>query len=272
MKIKTLVLSLAFLLQYITFMATLQAFEIDKNIKVIAVFAHPDDETWINGTLSLLANKGLQLNVVYATSGNAGHDRSGRNLSGTELAVVRELEAHNALIALDIPNPPIFLRLGDGTLYENIDELQAKIEKIFLELEPNVVITFGPGGVTGSPDHIATSIATARTFDTISFNQILLNIAVSKKRSQNLLTIAKSHGVYKYWPKEQLNNQAINLRINLHEFQTQRQNSPKKHQTQFPEAIINVWDEFVEKVPYEELIIARKRNQIDDHTINALFK
>lgn len=53
---------------------------------VLVVFAHPDDETWISGTLAKLASSGLKVIPLYVTSGDAGSDYSGANLSGLALA------------------------------------------------------------------------------------------------------------------------------------------------------------------------------------------
>lgn len=40
------------------------------NPRVMAVFAHPDDEAWINGALALIVDKGYPLQVIYALPAN----------------------------------------------------------------------------------------------------------------------------------------------------------------------------------------------------------
>ena len=56
-----------------------------KNVKKLIVFAsHPDDETiGCGGTIKKLSEKGCEVIVVFATSGNTGVDQS-RNYEKTE--------------------------------------------------------------------------------------------------------------------------------------------------------------------------------------------
>lgn len=52
---------------------------------MLAALAHPDDETVCAGTLARAAAAGWDVHVLYATSGDAGQDVSGRNLKGAAL-------------------------------------------------------------------------------------------------------------------------------------------------------------------------------------------
>jgi len=56
--------------------------------EIVVVFAHPDDETIISGTLAMLATKGCDISVVYVTSGDDGPDETGQSLHGESLADV----------------------------------------------------------------------------------------------------------------------------------------------------------------------------------------
>ena len=168
-----------------------------KATKYLAVFAHPDDETWINGTLSKIARKGHPLTVVYATSGEAGSDRSGRGLTGDDLAAEREHEAQQALQALGVSNEPIFLHLPDGELTDITGLLSEQVETLINDTQADVVLTFGPGGVTGHPDHIAIGAATSLAFDRSATPTLLLNIAITEERAQGLSVIAAKYGISK---------------------------------------------------------------------------
>ena len=44
---------------------------------VCVVLAHPDDETILSGTLSMLTEKGFDITMVYVTSGDDGPDETG---------------------------------------------------------------------------------------------------------------------------------------------------------------------------------------------------
>ena len=59
------------------------AAETAKPTKVLlGVFAHPDDETGGAGLLARAAAGGWEVRVIFATSGDAGEDVSGRKLKG----------------------------------------------------------------------------------------------------------------------------------------------------------------------------------------------
>jgi N-acetylglucosamine malate deacetylase 2 len=229
------------------------------NPRVMAVFAHPDDETWINGTLALIADKGYPLQVIYATSGEQGSDRSGRGLTGQALATEREQEAKNALIALGVSTEPLFLHVGDSTLQENVSPLSDQLLESFTTFNPDIVITFGPGGITGHSDHSAIGTATSRAFDRLANASVLIHIAISEQRAQALSAIAAAHGVSNYLPQERVAKEAVTVSLALSKYSTQRQQSPKAHLTQFPAVILNAWEEFVEQHPVEEMIVSRVR-------------
>jgi N-acetylglucosamine malate deacetylase 2 len=61
--------------------------------------------------------------------------------------------------------PPIFLGYRDQEMaYANADELTAKIAAVMAAIKPDVVITFGPLGLSGHPDHVAVHRATVAAF------------------------------------------------------------------------------------------------------------
>ena len=131
---------------------------------ILAILAHPDDEVFISGTLSLAVRDGLKVNVVYVTSGDAGTDKSGRRLKGEKLAREREIEVRSALREIGLIDQPYLLRFPDGKTSECLDEIKAKIREIFFRLKPSIVISFGPDGITGHKDHINTGIITTTVF------------------------------------------------------------------------------------------------------------
>jgi LmbE family N-acetylglucosaminyl deacetylase len=70
--------------------------------------AHPDDETLISGSLAKPVDRGYDVIIIFVTSGDDGHDVSGQNLSGLQLAEIREQEADKSLQAIDKLHPPVF--------------------------------------------------------------------------------------------------------------------------------------------------------------------
>ncbi|MFQ3246579.1 MAG: LmbE family N-acetylglucosaminyl deacetylase [Arenicella sp.] len=58
---------------------------------ILAVFAHPDDETFASGTFTKLSASGQRIQLVYATLGDAGGDLTGQGLEGDALGRPRWL-------------------------------------------------------------------------------------------------------------------------------------------------------------------------------------
>lgn len=128
---------------------------------LLAIFAHPDDESYrAGGTLALLAQSGVRVQVLCATRGEAGVPGLGPKRADR----VRVAELQCACRALDIHSPR-FLDYRDGTLAE-ADEGRAlrQIMRVVRELQPQLLLTWPPDGISGHPDHIAVSRWTEEAF------------------------------------------------------------------------------------------------------------
>ncbi len=126
----------------------------EKARTLLAVFAHPDDEQVVSPLLARYAREGVAVHVAYATGGQKGvRDHAGIP-AGEALAAARAEEARCACERLGI-RPPLLIGLEDGELYreENQAALLKEVSRLFAELKPDVVITWGPDGVTGHTDH-----------------------------------------------------------------------------------------------------------------------
>ena len=125
---------------------------------LLAIFAHPDDETFrCGGTLALLARRGVRVHVLTATRGEAGSCGDPPLCRPDELPLVRERELRCACAALGI-EPPILLGYRDGTLAD-VDEEQgaADVLAAVRSLWPQALLTWPPHGLSGHPDHMAVS-------------------------------------------------------------------------------------------------------------------
>jgi LmbE family N-acetylglucosaminyl deacetylase len=129
--------------------------------RILGVFAHPDDETFCaGGTLARYVARGAEVLVVSATRGEAGQIRSRGVATRRTLGQVREQELYLACRRLGVQHTQC-LDYGDGRLQDvDQDILIEKIGEIIRSFRPDVVITFGPDGAYGHPDHIAISAAT----------------------------------------------------------------------------------------------------------------
>jgi LmbE family N-acetylglucosaminyl deacetylase len=136
-------------------------------VRLTAVFAHPDDDTY--GVAGVLATEGperIDYALIVATSGEAGLISDPSLAGRDDLAQVREGEERAALSLLGFADAPIhFLRYPDGALKDAPrDELVRTIAQILRELRPQIVVTFGPEGVTKHDDHVTVSQAATEAF------------------------------------------------------------------------------------------------------------
>lgn len=142
---------------------------------LLAVFAHPDDETFgAGGVLALTAAAGEPAWLICATNGDEGGeaDEQGDHAMDPE---IRRNELRCACDALGIAEP-IFLGYRDSGMEnwtpkpgafvladraEIVDRIAGEIRR----LRPATVVTFDPGGAYGHPDHVRVSEVTTAAFE-----------------------------------------------------------------------------------------------------------
>lgn len=131
----------------------------DKPRTILAVFAHPDDETLVGPLLSAYARRGVKVQLAIVTEGDKGAAPHSGIQAGPDLARVRADEARCSARALGI-EAPILLGFKDGELgriarppWSPLAEVERELSRLFREIRPDVVITFGPEGGYGHPDH-----------------------------------------------------------------------------------------------------------------------
>ena len=134
--------------------------------RILAVFAHPDDETSVaGGTIARSVQEGVEVTVVTATRGEWGTlGTGGMTIAREELPAVREAE-HRAVMRLYGAHPPVFLGYEDATMEEA--DLAAAVQQVAAQMQrvrPDVVITWGPTGMSRHPDHIAVHQAAVEAF------------------------------------------------------------------------------------------------------------
>lgn len=121
---------------------------------VVAVFAHPDDERVIGPLLSRLAREGRETHLVIATDGSKGVRDFAGIPAGPALVAARTKEARCAADRLGVRRLHL-LGLPDGGLasFDALGRLRSALVAIVDSLRPAAIITFGPEGGTGHPDH-----------------------------------------------------------------------------------------------------------------------
>lgn len=127
--------------------------DIKKLGRVLSVWAHPDDETFSSaGIIATAAQNGQFTACVTFTKGESGV-QDARRWPPAELGRIREEELHTALHILGCRNHHI-LDYADGGLADVPDEEGARaISEYIKQYRPETILTFGPEGMTGHPDH-----------------------------------------------------------------------------------------------------------------------
>jgi LmbE family N-acetylglucosaminyl deacetylase len=154
---------------------------------LLAVLAHPDDETFRpGGTLALLAQRGIKVHVLTLTHGEAGSRGDPPLCAPEELPSVRERELRNACSTLGV-QPPRLLDYADGHLPEaNAETMIAQILSVVNEIRPQILLSFGPDGLSGHPDHIIIGQWTSEAFRRAKGIAALYTVAVPQSLAQRL--------------------------------------------------------------------------------------
>ncbi len=144
---------------------------------LLAVLAHPDDETFgMGGTLALYSRQGVEVYLICATRGEAGEMDCGFMHGFETAAQRREYELRCAAELLGLKGV-FFLNYRDSGMAgspdnahpqalaaQPVEQVAEAVARYIRRLKPQVVITFDPIGGYRHPDHIAMHQATLRAF------------------------------------------------------------------------------------------------------------
>ncbi|MBP7998374.1 MAG: PIG-L family deacetylase [Chloroflexi bacterium] len=143
---------------------------------LLAIFAHPDDESFgPGGTLAKYAAEGVDVHIAIATDGAAGSMAEGHEVEREQLASVRSKELEAAVKILG----GTLHRLGyrdsgmkgdpandDPQAWIRADEEEAvrRVVQLIRELRPHIIITHDETGGYFHPDHIQCWNITTKAF------------------------------------------------------------------------------------------------------------
>lgn len=153
--------------------------------RLLGVWAHPDDETYLSAALMhRVTASGGHVTVVSATCGELGGDAPD---VGADLGRRRRAELVDAMGELGVRDVRV-LGHADGSCAGADPRSAARdLERIIDAVRPDTIITFGPDGITGHPDHVAvgrwTTLAVVR----------LAAAAGGRADSPNLLYATMTH-------------------------------------------------------------------------------
>jgi LmbE family N-acetylglucosaminyl deacetylase len=123
--------------------------------RLAAVFAHPDDDAYSIGGSLLRRDGDVEVTIVLLTSGGNGPIWEPVATRAT-LAGVREREELSWAASVGVPDARVeFLRYEDWRLPEApLEEAVERVRAILADAAPQVVVTFGPDGMTHHHDHV----------------------------------------------------------------------------------------------------------------------
>jgi LmbE family N-acetylglucosaminyl deacetylase len=121
---------------------------------IVGVWAHPDDEAYLSaGLMAAAVDAGNRVVCVTATRGEQGTSDV-RTWPPTRLARTRTLELEASLAALGVREHH-WLGYADGECASaHAPTAIASVRSVIDAANADTVVTFGPDGMTGHPDHI----------------------------------------------------------------------------------------------------------------------
>ena len=149
---------------------------------ILGVWGHPDDEAYLSaGLMAHAVEHGRRSVCVTATKGEAGFpDDDPRSEDERARLRVAELSACLAILGVTEHH---WLGYPDGGCAKIPDEeAAAGLAAIIEEVRPDTVLTFGPDGGTGHPDHIAMCRWTTRAVELAGLESTRLLYATKTRR------------------------------------------------------------------------------------------
>ena len=122
---------------------------------VLAIFAHPDDESLAcGGTLARLADAGVRIVLMCASRGEAGSISDPALVPDGDLGRARERELREAAAILGVAEV-IVMNHPDGDLrWDDVAQLHEEILDTIRRCRPEAVITFAEDGLYWHLDHV----------------------------------------------------------------------------------------------------------------------
>jgi LmbE family N-acetylglucosaminyl deacetylase len=134
---------------------------------LLTIFAHPDDETFgTAGVMAAAVERGVPVTVISATRGEAGESAITGLDDPERLGVVRERELREAMRQIGVSDvrllgyrdsgmagspsaehPQAFIRVP-------VESAATRLVSHIRSIRPHVILTFGPEGLYGHPDHL----------------------------------------------------------------------------------------------------------------------
>ena len=131
---------------------------------LLGVWAHPDDEAYASaGLMAEFRRRGDRVVIVMATLGEHGTSDPA-TWPPHRLAALRHMELRKSLAVLGVDELHL-LGYEDGGCDRH--DGTGVIADYIMAIEPDIIVTFGPDGMTGHPDHRAVSQWTTNAWEKV---------------------------------------------------------------------------------------------------------
>lgn len=134
---------------------------------LLAMFPHPDDETFTAaGLLAAAVERGRPVTLICATRGESGESSLPGLDDPERLGEVRESELREAMRHLGVEGVRVLAYRDSGMegspeanhprsfVRAPVETVASELAAIIREIRPEIVLTYGPDGVYGHPDHL----------------------------------------------------------------------------------------------------------------------
>jgi LmbE family N-acetylglucosaminyl deacetylase len=164
---------------------------------ILGVWAHPDDEAYLSGGLMAMArDAGSRVVCVTATRGELGTPDP-VTWPPDRLAAERTGELARCLEILGVTEHHWLGYRDGGCPQADPSEAVTRLCELIEEVRPDTVLTFGPDGITGHPDHQTISAWTTKAFDRAAPpGARLLYAALAEPRVRRWKSLSDSLDIY----------------------------------------------------------------------------
>ena len=194
---------------------------------LLVLAPHPDDETLgCGGLIAMLRTSGVEVSIVFITSGSASHPNS-KSHPPELLSKIREQEAIEACKSLNVSGVNVhFLRCQDSklnamTTSELDDQTKILLELIDVHSFKTIAL---PWRKDPHPDHIVTS----------QIGNILIKNYNSQLIKLEYLIWLWENGKEEDWP---LTSEVSGFKLDISGFENQKRQAMEQHQSQLGQMI-----------------------------------
>ena len=161
--------------------------------RILTIWAHPDDESYLAGAVMAMARAhGQAVTCLTATLGDHAESEGAR----AHIGRIRRDELAAALRILGVADM-VALGVRDGECQQFDDDLATgMIGAVIADRMPDTIITFGPDGFTGHPDHRAVSRWVTAAVAAMGQPVRLLHSATTPAMATDALDIDARFGVF----------------------------------------------------------------------------